>query len=126
MTLLFGIVGKSILDTLIYFVCSMIVFILALFQLNRHKEDLGLPHIFALLTWIASMISLSFVKYPINKDSAAFTLSIIFTCSWLSLVIIPAFVYFLRDIPDKIKKYRETHKRIAMKTPERKFNIFDL
>jgi Ca2+/Na+ antiporter len=130
MTLLFGIVGKSILDMLIYFACSIIVFIAVLFQLNRHREDLGIPHLFALLCWIASMISLSFVKYPINKDSVAFTLAIIFACSWLSLVIIPALYIFFRDFPKKIKKRRENRqerrKKVAMKEHERKNNIFDL
>lgn len=127
MTLLLGIVGKAILDVSIYVALSLIVFILALLQLNKHKEDLGIPHIFALLTWIASMISLSFVKYPVNKDSVAMVLTIVFTCSWLALVVIPALVYFLRDIPDKIKRRRENRKKVAMKEPERKrINILDI
>ena len=127
MTLLLGIVGKAILDVSIYVALSLIVFILALLQLNKHKEDLGIPHIFALLTWIASMISLSFVKYPVNKDSVAMVLTIVFNCSWLALVVIPALVYFLRDIPDKIKRRRENRKKVAMKEPERKrINILDI
>ena len=87
MVILMGVFGHTMLNIGVYFLVSMVIFILGMYLMTKFNQDFTLMSLFALLTWIASMVTLAFVRWPFDAHSDAATIAIVFMGVFLALWI---------------------------------------
>lgn len=113
MTLLFGIGAKISLNLFIYLFISLVVLFISFFWIHKQDKDPGLAYLFALLSWIASFVSLNFIKGPENE--IAYWLFVICAGITFGLMFVEPFFRFLTTIPESIRQ-RKRNKTIIQKT----------
>lgn len=87
MVILMGVFGHTMLNICMYFLFSMVIFILGMYVMTKFNQDFTLMSLFALLIWIASMVTLAFVRWPIDVHSDTVTLARVFIYIFLALWI---------------------------------------
>lgn len=114
MTLLFGLTVNISLNLLIYLVITLVILFLNFLWIHSQDEDPGICYVFALISWVTSFFSLSFIKGPHNE--ILYWMFIICAGLAFGLMFIEPFFRFLSSIPNAIKERKRNKTTIIEKT----------